>query len=60
MLSAGQMIGRPLWEYFLDVSGRINLTTTTDLLSHLPYFPPLYLAACKKLSCAGFTLSCKG
>ncbi|WWC70542.1 uncharacterized protein I206_104493 [Kwoniella pini CBS 10737] len=26
LLAAGQMIGRPLWGYFLDTGGRINLT----------------------------------
>ncbi|WRT67573.1 uncharacterized protein IL334_004545 [Kwoniella shivajii] len=26
ILSAGQMIGRPIWGYFLDTGGRINLT----------------------------------
>ncbi|WWC62320.1 uncharacterized protein I303_104916 [Kwoniella dejecticola CBS 10117] len=26
ILAAGQMIGRPLWGYFLDTGGRINLT----------------------------------
>ncbi|WWC88894.1 uncharacterized protein L201_003809 [Kwoniella dendrophila CBS 6074] len=26
ILAAGQMIGRPLWGYFLDTQGRINLT----------------------------------
>ncbi|KIR35552.1 hypothetical protein I352_01827 [Cryptococcus deuterogattii MMRL2647] len=32
ILSAGQMIGRPLWGYFLDAGGRINLTVTCYLI----------------------------
>nr|ODN89420.1 hypothetical protein L203_02130 [Cryptococcus depauperatus CBS 7841] len=32
ILSAGQMIGRPLWGYFLDSGGRINLTIVCYLI----------------------------
>lgn len=32
ILSAGQMIGRPLWGYFLDAGGRINLAVTCYII----------------------------
>ncbi|WVF69389.1 hypothetical protein IAT40_004165 [Kwoniella sp. CBS 6097] len=32
LLSAGQMIGRPMWGYFLDTGGRLNLTIICYIL----------------------------
>ncbi|KAK8858387.1 hypothetical protein IAR55_002614 [Kwoniella newhampshirensis] len=32
LLAAGQMIGRPMWGYFLDTGGRLNLTIICYLL----------------------------
>ncbi|WWD04636.1 hypothetical protein V865_002707 [Kwoniella europaea PYCC6329] len=35
ILAAGQMIGRPLWGYFLDTGGRINLTIVCYIICGL-------------------------